>query len=169
MHALHRILVKLEDKDETIEEIRSVAKSETEDYYNAYDWRETDTAGRWESEYPCNVILGRDEPDKIIDELLVVRDQQENILRHHVESLKKYCPSMNIEDIIKYSPRSSFGEGGLIYYHLKSIANHLAGVYDFDSAFFNTEDCDSIINDELINEIKKKPEDWAVVLFDCHF
>ena len=32
MHALHRILVKLEDKDETIEEIRSVAKSETEDY-----------------------------------------------------------------------------------------------------------------------------------------
>ena len=67
------------------------------------------------------------------------------------------------------SPRSNFGEGGLIYYHLKSIANHLAGVYDFDSAFFNTEDCDSIINDELINEIKKKPEDWAVVLFDCHF
>lgn len=28
MHALHRILVKLEDKDETIDEIRSVAKSE---------------------------------------------------------------------------------------------------------------------------------------------
>ena len=169
MHALHRILVKLEDKDETIEEIRSVAKSETEDYYNAYDWRETDTAGRWESEYPCNVILGRDEPDKIIDELLVVRDQQENILRHHVESLKKYCPSMNIEDIIKNSPRLSFGEGGLISYHLKCISSLLVGAYDFDSAFFNTEECDSIINDELINEIRKKPEDWAVVLFDCHF
>lgn len=169
MHALHRILVKLEDKDETIEEIRSVAKSETEDYYNAYDWRETDTAGRWESEYPCNVILGRDEPDKIIDELLVVRDQQENILRHHVESLKKYCPSMNIEDIIKNSPRSSFGEGGLISYHLKCISGLLVGAYDFYSAFFNTEECDSIINDELINEIRKKPEDWAVVLFDCHF
>ena len=169
MHALHRILVKLEDKDETIDEIRSVAKSETEDYYIAYDWRETDTAGRWESEYPCNVILGRDEPDKIIDELLVVRDQQENILRHHVESLKKYCPSMNIEDIIKNSPRSSFGEGGLISYHLKCISGLLVGAYDFDSAFFNTEECDSIINDELINEIRKKPEDWAVVLFDCHF
>ena len=121
MHALHRILVKLEDKDETIDEIRRFAENETEDYCNAYDWRETDTAGRWESEYPCNVILGRDEPDKIIDELLVVRDQQENILRHHVESLKKYCPSMNIEDIIKNSPRSSFGEGGLISYHLKCI------------------------------------------------
>lgn len=169
MHALHRILVKLEDKDETIDEIRSVAKSETEDYYNAYDWRETDTAGRWESEYPCNVILGRDEPDKIIDELLVVRDQQENILRHHVESLKKYCPSMNIEDIIKNSPRSSFGEGGLISYHLKCISGLLVGAYDFDSAFFNTEECDSIINDELINGIRKKPEDWAIVLFDCHF
>ena len=169
MHALHRILVKLEDKDETIDEIRSVAKSETEDYYNAYDWRETETAGRWESEYPCNVILGRDEPDKIIDELLVVRDQQENILRHHVESLKKYCPSMNIEDIIKNSPRSNFGEGGLISYHLKCISGLLGGAYDFDSAFFNTEECDSIINDELINEIRKKPEAWAVVLFDCHF
>lgn len=169
MHALHRILVKLEDKNETIDEIRSFAKNETEDYYNAYDWRETDTAGRWESEYPCNVILGRDEPDKIIDELLVVRDQQENILRHHVESLKKYCPSMNIEDIIKNSPRSSFGEGGLISYHLKCISGLLVGAYDFGSAFFNTEECDSIINDELINEIRKKPEDWAVVLFDCHF
>ena len=31
MHALHRILVKLEDKDETIEEIRSVAY--ISDYY----------------------------------------------------------------------------------------------------------------------------------------
>ena len=169
MHALHRILVKLEDKDETIDEIRSVAKSETEDYYNAYDWRETDTAGRWEGEYPCNVILGRDEPDKIIEELITVKKEQENVLRHHVESLKKYCPSMNIEDIIKNSPRSSFGEGGLISYHLKCISSLLVGAYDFDSAFFNTEECDSIINDELINEIRKKPEDWAVVLFDCHF
>lgn len=39
MHALHRILVKLEDKDETIEEIRRFAENETENYYNAYDWR----------------------------------------------------------------------------------------------------------------------------------
>lgn len=169
MHALHRVLVRLEEKDESIDEIRSFAKSETEDCFNAFDWRETETAGRWESEYPCNVILGRDEPDKIIKELLTVKEQQESVLHGHVESLKKYCPSMNIEDIVNDSPRSSFGEGGMIYYHLKSIANHLAGVYDFDSAFFNTEDCDSIINDELINEIRKKPEDWAVVLFDCHF
>ena len=169
MHALHRILVKLEDKDETIDEIRSFAKSETEDYCNAYDWRETDTAGRWESEYPCNVILGRDEPDKIIEELITVRKEQENVLHHHVVCLKKYCPSTNIEDIIKNSPRSNFGEGGWISYHLKSIADHLVGVYDFDSAFFNTEDSDSIVSDDLVEEIKKKPEDWAIVLFDCHF
>lgn len=169
MHALHRILVKLEDKDETIDEIRSFAKSETEDYYNAYDWRETDTAGRWESEYPCNVILGRDEPDKIIEELITVRKEQENVLHHHIVCLKKYCPSTNIEDIIKNSPRSNFGEGGWISYHLKSIADHLVGVYDFDSAFFNTEDSDSIVSDDLVEEIKKKPEDWAIVLFDCHF
>ncbi len=169
MHALHRILVKLEDKDETIDEIRSFAKSETEDHYNAYDWRETDTAGRWESEYPCNVILGRDEPDKIIEELITVRKEQENVLHHHIVCLKKYCPSTNIEDIIKNSPRSNFGEGGWISYHLKSIADHLVGVYDFDSAFFNTEDSDSIVSDDLVEEIKKKPEDWAIVLFDCHF
>ena len=169
MHALHRILVKLEEKDETIDEIRSFAESETQDYYNAYDWRETDTAGRWESEYPCNVILGRDEPDKIVKELLTAREQQENVLHHHIESLKKYCPNMNLEDIIKNCPRSSFGEGFLVAYHLKCIADHLIGAYDFDSAFFNTEDSDSIVSDDLVEEIKKKPEDWAIVLFDCHF
>lgn len=169
MHALHRILVKLEEKDESIDEIRDFAESETQDCHNSYDWRETETAGRWESEYPCNVILGRDEPDKIIEELLVVRKHQENVLNHHIVCLKEYCPSMNLEDIINTHPRSNFGEGGWIPYHLRCIANYLSGVYDFDSAFFNTEDCDSIINDELVKEVKNKPEDWAIVLFDCHF
>ena len=79
MHALHRILVKLEDEDETIDEIRSVAKSETEDYYNAYDWRETDTAGRCESEYPCNV----DSVKKITNSIV-------NAEEDFVESLKDF-------------------------------------------------------------------------------
>ena len=169
MHALHRILVKLEDKDETIDEIRRFAKSETENYYNAYDWRETETAGRWESEYPCNVILGREEPDKIIKELLTAREQQEDVLHQHIESLKKYCPSMNLQDIVINCPLSSFGEGALVAYHLKCIADHLAGAYDFDSAFFNTEDCDSFTGDDIIEEVSKQPEKWAIVLFDCHF
>ena len=71
MHYLHKILVfipyviescgEISNKSDLMNEIRVYAECETEPYYTmAFDWRETQTAGRWENEYPENVLLAED-------------------------------------------------------------------------------------------------------------
>lgn len=79
MHYLHKILVYIPDAladadncdlDETISAVRAYADSETEPYYGqAFDWRETETAGRWRNVYPENVLLAADDVDYFVEEL----------------------------------------------------------------------------------------------------
>ena len=75
MHYLHKILVHISDvevheKNELIDAVRRYAENETEDAYGqAYDWRETDCAGRWSSEYPINVLFASDDVKRFVKEL----------------------------------------------------------------------------------------------------
>ena len=76
MHALHCILLKI-SPEQPINEIRYMAEEETECYYErCYDWRETNTAGRWDALYPENVILAKDDLDKFIK---ILEEAQDNI------------------------------------------------------------------------------------------
>ena len=59
MHVLHKILVYNEDgfdsmtENERISTARCIAENSTDGYFgDAYDWRETETAGAWSEEYP---------------------------------------------------------------------------------------------------------------------
>ena len=58
MHILHKILVYNEDgfdsmaENERISSARSMAENSTDSYFgDAYDWRETETAGSWSEDY----------------------------------------------------------------------------------------------------------------------
>lgn len=65
MHYIHKILVKTNSKDK--DEIRGQAVEETEQFWNTvYDWRETDTAGKWSDKYPDNVIIGSEDIEALI-------------------------------------------------------------------------------------------------------
>ena len=76
MHALHCILLKI-SPGQPINEIRYIAEEETECYYGrCYDWRKTKTAGRWDTLYPENVILAKDDLDKFIK---ILEETQDNI------------------------------------------------------------------------------------------
>jgi hypothetical protein len=79
MHAIHAILVKLEDMigepyDGTNEELKEIARSEALERLNEFgdgdvwDWYAND-AGRWKERYPDNVILGVSDKDKFLSEL----------------------------------------------------------------------------------------------------
>ena len=79
MHFLHKILVRIPDavadrelyeNDELIDAVRNYAENETESYYGqAYDWRETDSAGRWSARYPVNVLFADEDLDSFVHEL----------------------------------------------------------------------------------------------------
>ena len=168
MHALHRILVKVCDSRNTAGDIRSFAESETEGFDEAYDWRETDSSGRWSDEYPENVIFGREKVNVLIGELNEVKDEQERTLKYHIRELKKDFPTLNLCEMIKLMSISR-SASSFSSYHLKCIAEALSGDYTFDSCFYDTTTGYATVDDRVIEKVKENPSEWALVLFDYHF
>ena len=171
MHILHRVLVNLRNVDDNpifredmIDEIRDYAKMVTEDYCpHVYDWRETKTAGRWSDEYPENVILSREGHEKFFDELKRALKIQHSEIDFY---LKRVCEVSN--DIKVFAEKYKKGEDSPDY-NLKFLSELLSGTYTSDSGFYNTESYDAKITPQLIEEVKKTPDDWALVFFDYHY
>ena len=79
MHILNKILVNVKallgdtadmDRCEVMNMVRDHAEQETDCFYeDAYDWRETDTAGQWAQTYPENVLLGSENPEQLREEI----------------------------------------------------------------------------------------------------
>jgi hypothetical protein len=98
MHYLHRILVHIPDitsdssestRPALIRAIRNYAEEETSDAYGSvFDWRETETAGRWSETYPVNVLIAQDDIEAFVVELYRVREQQEGELLFCVSQLE---------------------------------------------------------------------------------
>lgn len=97
MHYLHRILVYIPDicsvgknyPGATKQQIRSYAKYQTECFDgHAFDWRETMTAGRWGYEYPENVLLAADNPERFQKELQTAQSFQQEAMNQALKYLE---------------------------------------------------------------------------------
>lgn len=172
MHYLHRILVKVDNGDkreDQIEYAREYAESQTEAYYGiVWDWRETETAGRWTEEYPTNVIFAADDVDKFVAELNDCRNSQINFIKNSIEMAKQFnvdvADSLN-SDTLEQLYNAPFHVG---LYGLKTALEVLTGCYVSNSYFYNTENGECKITNKLIENIKQVPEKYALVMFDYH-
>lgn len=184
MHCLHRILVyipevaddvKNTNKAELIDLIRSCAEERTEDYYEqVFDWRETDTAGRWEDMYPENVIFAKDNPEQFIKELTECLSLQKSEIESDFAQLK--CTvGTDLEQIKEglWNRKSYDDKQGkctnMTAYYLRNISKLLYGEYTFDSGFYNSHEYTARLYQSDIEEISKNPNDWALVMFDYHY
>lgn len=180
MHSLHKILVNIKEfadieRSELIAAVRSHAESETECFYeSAYDWRETDCAGRWSKEYPENVMLGSEKPDQILKEVLQCRAWQEGELNMCFQQLGDLAKCSLLElkqklwDQEEQEPNERF-PFNLAPYLLKNIGKILNGDYFYDSFFYNTEEYTAAISQNALEKIKAAPQEYALVFFDQHF
>lgn len=179
MHILHRILVKIHDavsdmgncdNEEIIEAIRSYAESETEAYCGyAYDWRETDTAGRWSERYPINVLFSRDDPEAFIQELEDVAKNQRREINSCLGELKSTVGT-DLEAIAAgLSRRRDNHFSQMTAYYLHCVAAHLYGEYRCDSYFYNASEYTARLYPDDIEIVKETPDDWALAMFDYHY
>ncbi len=176
MHSLHKILVHVPDCvdlsapwDEKKEEIRSYAETATEEYYEqAFDWRETDCAGRWEDEYPEQVYLASENIDWFLKELSEVRQGQEGEMNYRLEQLKE-SDGLSIRELCDKLNDKSETYSSLEAYNLLQLSKLTYGEYDFDSGFYDSHNCTAKIFNGTIENIKSNPENWALVMFDYHF
>ena len=184
MHYLHRILVYIPDavsdsdpfesEEDLISAVRDYAESATEEFCNvAFDWRETESAGRWSLNFPVNVLLGKNDPSKIISELSEVAGCQRAEIQYDLARLKETVGT-DLESIVNTigSMEEPYPENsGLLFlapYYLHCIAAHLHGEYRCDSHFYDTHDYTARLYPQKISSIKAEPVKWALVFFDCH-
>lgn len=183
MHVLHKILVYNEDgfdtfetEEERVDFARSTAEYETENYVNeVYDWRETDSAGRWDEEYPKQVYFAADDVDWFINEINDAIHCQELEIGHYQQELKEGI-GLSLETIIPllkdrkcWSMAGKDNDNSMMAYCLLKLSRLLYGDYDIDSAIFNTRGYTAKIYNEDIEQIKQEPNKWAMVMFDYHY
>lgn len=184
MHSLHKILVHIPDilldsatcsKEDLINRVRSYAVEQTFDYYmTVFDWRETESAGRWEAQYPINVLFAKDNIEGFIHELINVREYQHQEIQSLLNELSKKADTALKQIICEIEKMNSpFEATKTVYFmttfYLSKIVSLLQGEYIFDSCFYNIIDNTSRVYPQDIDTIKKSPEDWALVLFDYHY
>lgn len=183
MHFLHKILVKISDavadreryeNDELIDTVRRYAENGTDSFYErAYDWRETESAGRWAAEYPVNVLFADDDLDGFVLELENAIQNQRQEMQFCLREIKNSV-GIDLEQIVDglaERKRAWKGEGGfnnMTAFYLHCVAAHLYGEYRCDSHFYNTSECTAFIYPEDIEDVKANPSDWALVMFDYH-
>ena len=170
MHALHCILLKI-SPEQPIDEIRYMAEEETECYYGrCFDWRETDTAGRWDALYPKNVILAKDDLDKFIK---ILEEAQNNIkteIDYYLKRVIENDADLKLSELPdKLSMKNNSIDVETKRYNLRKLAQLLDYQYCFESQFYNVEEYSSYISERTFNDIKNNPENWAIVMFDYHF
>ena len=174
MHYLHKILVPLKDHygnsrfdsvsdKELKDEIRFFAESETEDFYGAvFDWRETETAGRWQCDNSENVILSKNDINTFIKELERCAEYQKTEINNYLKEIKR-C-SLDLSELVK-----KHFEGEIIPgFALLKLSNFLYGRYMDDSLFYDLDTYSANVDKRTIQKVKECPDDWALVMFDYH-
>lgn len=183
MHYLHKILVYIPDavSDETVfdqesllEAIRRHAENETEGFYpNVFDWRETETAGRWEDEYPVNVLLARDDIERFTAEMKQAIDCRNAEIKHCLDQLKNTVGT-DLEKIAKglqmgKAREQKDGFNYLTDFYLHSLSAHLHGEYRCDSCFYDTHEYTADLCPAVIERVREDAQKWALVMFDQHY
>lgn len=173
MHFLNTILVKLTNKlsnEEYINYARNIAEEETEQFiYDVFDWRETETAGRWADEYPVNVILGKTEPERFIEELEKCLNYRDNKIKQYLSYLKAENNSLDIETISENIIKNEdIDRNYMSDIRLIRLATLLYGEYTYESIFFDTTELNSKISRAKIEKIKNELDKYALVFFDHH-
>lgn len=173
MHTLHKILVNIReidsmilDRTELIERTRSIAEEFTECFYEvAFDWRVTNTAGRWENQYPCNVIFSKDDIRKFVSELEECATYQQAEIDNLLNIISE--TSSDIKELVELCKNGS-RLGSCLEWQIYHLGKLLYGIYDSDSGFYDTHICLAKISKKTIEKVRECPDDWALVMFDYH-
>ena len=172
MHALHAVLVNLTDKklsgydkedDGGVKRIRDYAEKATECFSDSvFDWRETDTAGRWEELYEENVLIGEKDKESIIEVLEKKKEYQESELKHNFSRIYENTGTTDLKEI------SGMLINSVVEWNLKVAVDIIVGEYTIESEFYDTWNRTAKVTDETIKMVSERPNKWAVVLFDYH-
>lgn len=179
MHALHKILVYIPnvtlgddlDREDLIEAIRDQAVSDTECYEGiVFDSRDTDDAGRWDDDYPCNVLFSKDNLFVFLKELRECYESQKNICENALKEINEIigCHFPELSDRL-FGTQSNSSDNYNLAFKLGILGSFPSGNYTINSCFYDTNAYTAKITESTIDMVKKDPNNWALVMCDYHY
>ena len=186
MHTLHRILADIEDlginssdfpkepKEEILSGVRNTILYWLDDIPRpyAFDWH-TEDAGRWKDEYPNNVILGSYDVQTLVSELKNIKECQNTDMVNAINIASKYGIT-TLTDLWTYlqnpqQPKNAMDKDKVdCSMALNTINNYFGNVYNFDSRFLYLNENITIVDTQIIDMVTQSPEQYAMVMIDCH-
>ncbi len=188
MHATHIILVNLSDAydpEKTNEEMReiaiAIAEEETNCFYgHVYDSRNLLEEGE-DDDFPVPVVLSKENWSLFEEYLLAVDKAQKQYAKFLMTRVKantgtgdlcqllndtflSHDRSITMEEIEKNN--WEWDDCADTPWKLNIVADLMHGVYNIDSQFYDTYRGTALV--PFLAQLKKTPNDWALVAFDCH-
>lgn len=188
MHSTHIILVNLTDAIEAMEtddELRetavAIAEDETERFYpSVFDSRALLEEGE-DDDFPVPVVLSKNDQQIFEDYLLQVDQAQKNYAKGLMDRIKANTGSADLSQFLakiflSYDRTISMEEiekndwewdvFNDTAWKVNIIADLMHGVYNIDSQFYDTYRGTALV--PFLAQLKKTPNDWALVAFNCH-
>lgn len=127
------------DREDTADALRRYAEDQTECFCDdAFDWRETETAGGWADEYPENVLFAADAPEAFTKRLVEIRNRQKETINSYLRQVIENCGTTNLAEIVEKCKES---DGGFMAReNLCGLANELDGRFTFNGEFYGTSE-----------------------------
>ena len=108
------------------------------------------------------MLFRSNKPDKLLSLLEQCRDAQQKQITQCLKVLNN-----NLGDSLSQIV-STLSNDNTFTLEFNELAKLLAGEYTFESGFFDIEYCTSRIDKDILQAVREAPENYALVLFDCH-
>ena len=178
MHVLFRLLYHIDkdinsefnelSKEQYIESIKFDALQDFDHYYaDAICDYHSEDAGGWSNEYPQNVIIGAYEPERLISELKSTKAFQEKEYKEAITTLKNSGINTDIENLWDIIQMSSDSRPKVLW-PITHIGLYLSQRPDIWLGFLDLLFASSLVTDNTIIEATDHPEQFAMIIIDCH-
>ncbi|WP_197034410.1 hypothetical protein [Caldicellulosiruptor bescii] len=118
---------------------------------------------------------GSEQPEKVREILDRIRRNQQEEIENYVSTLKEHGWidssgnfTVSVSKLIEEAQKGLSSNNHLFLYCLSKLMAYLSGEYLSNSFFFSTYHGTAYLDDTVYEEVYKKPEQFAFVIFDYH-
>lgn len=166
MHTLVTILARREH-NESQSAFRKRVGGEFADRFadgSVFDYIDTDTAGRWSDDIHNNVIF---EIADIMIELEKLQKEQKVKISKLLDAIEKSLKSTDVRVAAQQhdEDQDKFG-----WYFLNKLSDRKLGYYTLSCPeFIYLDDENSIVTDDIMQDVEEHPGEYGILLADCYF
>lgn len=169
MHTLVTILAKREH-NESQSAFRTRVGREFADRFadgSVFDYADTDTAGRWSDDIHNNVIF---EMADIMIELEKLQSEQKAKISKLLDAIEKSLKSTDLRVAVSLAQQHNENQEKFGWYFLNELSDRMYGFYTLSCPeLIYLDDENSMVTDDIMQDVKEHPGEYGILFADCHF